>query len=64
MDIIKLFDKYLLILVTIQAFVAVFIDSTKFKRANMFKASKQIKTIGIIIFSITLVLYIISELYY
>ncbi|WP_315116651.1 CLC_0170 family protein [uncultured Clostridium sp.] len=64
MYIIKLFDKYLLMLVAFQAFVAIFIDSISFKRANMLKSAKQIKLIGIIMFFVTLMLYIISKIYY
>ncbi|GAA0728326.1 hypothetical protein GCM10008905_27070 [Clostridium malenominatum] len=64
MDIIELFDKYLLMLVTFQAFVAVFIDSKSFKKANKFKTSRQIKTIGIMLFSITLILYIVAQFSY
>lgn len=64
MYIIKLFDKYLLMLVAFQAFVAIFIDSISFERANMPKSAKQIKLIGIIMFLVTLMLYIISKIYY
>lgn len=58
---IKLFDKYFLILMVIQGFVVTFIDSERFKRFKMNDMARKSKIIGKTSIAVALVLYLITR---
>lgn len=61
MRLLRLFDKYFLILMLIQAFVLIFIDSRIFKTSNLGDEAKKSKLIGVGAIVISIMLYIITE---
>jgi|GEM_PF-1261022 hypothetical protein len=60
MRILGLISKYFVILMVIQGFVLVFIDSRGFKRANMKRAANNAKVIGGVSIITSIVLYVLA----
>ena len=60
MRILRLISKYFVILMVIQGFVLVFIDSRGFKRANMKRAANNAKVIGGVSIITSIVLYVLA----
>lgn len=61
MRLIKVFDKYFLILMTIQGFITIFIDSRKFNTFSMKDAARKAKKIGLSCIIISAALYMINR---
>jgi len=60
MRILGLFSKYFLMLMVIQGFVLIFIDSKSFKKACMQKTANKAKIIGTGSILISFVLYLLG----
>lgn len=64
MDIIRLFNIYILILSLIQGFLLLVIDYNSFKKRGMLKTSRRCKRIGIIMILLSIVLYAGNKIFY
>lgn len=64
MNIIGLFDKYLLILVIIQGLITSFIDYKSFKKAGMNRTAKTARFIGSSEIIISFLMYLIATKLY
>lgn len=56
-----LFDKYFLMLMTIQSLVLIFYDGNIFKRKGEQKSLKQARSFGIVNIILSILLYIVSR---
>ncbi|MBC2579891.1 CLC_0170 family protein [Clostridium sp. DJ247] len=61
MRLIRLFDKYFLILMVIQGFVVGFIDSRRFKNFKINHMARKAKIIGRASIVVALTLYLITK---
>lgn len=64
MRILRLFDKYFLILMLIQGGVLSSIDYAEFKKLNKNKSAMKARFIGIIAILISIILYLITNFLY
>lgn len=64
MDILRLFNIYFVMLSLIQGFLLLVIDYESFKKKGMLKTSRRCKRIGIIMMTLSLILYAGNKVFY
>ena len=62
MQVLDLFDKYFYIMMIVQSFTILTIDSKKFKKENNITNAKKAKILAISVFVISTILFIIKKM--